>query len=934
MNSPEHNAINGLSPTAQVPVFALTSPEILAKLLSDKGESSSRLPFSNDGSSEAILNALQSATFASLGTLPRQELNHQITDLPISPQAERSSLASQATGFILGSLRRLAERFLEWHGDRAFLIDGRHLEFQALLGRIVPEQIVATSSILLGPGPDHDGPLPSRRAMNSGRRRARDQPLIPTPAGTYLRELRTQGLPELHRHHNGSTYPLLIWPNILRAADDIAEYVRSGDMSIEFRRRIDTLSGAENEPLHEQIYRVLDATRRLRAELYTYLERAQNENFRFREEEDASDTSCQYGRSLRSTLRAVQSRHQYLDLARRPVRRTASMMDYISQAKGESDGLENRAGRERKLLVDLIYQLAADRSRDDFDTARQTAADEFAVAAYGYLILQNQLLNALVQPANDAEGLARFVFQFFDHPFREVTDSREELRFEQASSNGAVDWLELRQSPRGDPLEKLRRPWRATQNLRRDDDADPVTNLGQYLDRETRREQARDALHPDRDAHSPGISTIFHFIRERDEPSSSRLRNTFFGSGTKLAEHHNPLRRDLMARATRLRDAARHPVLSTFFVGLDVAALETDAPPGVFAPAIRWLRSLSENNAQIQWTSPKQHFQNQHVSRLGLTCHAGEDFRHLLGGIRSVDESVRFLDMKQGDRVGHGLALGIDPDAWAKRLGETVTMKLGRRFFDLIWFHDKLRTIGGHPSVTEQVRGEIHALARRLYPVSNDSDAQPDRWSLPTCEVLEKSRQFQKFDPRLVDKRVVLHPYERFGQKEINRARERHGERAFNLWQLHMTDPEFGENAEQTDQFTIRAEWFGAIKEVRRAVMKEMTQREVAIEINPTSNRAIGGMDCLSEHPVFDWDPPSGSSDRPRPYVVVGSDDPGVFGSELLHEYAFLHAAARKRGHDRNDVESWLQNLRANGMRFLFMQEPRLSSPLRGRAST
>jgi hypothetical protein len=190
---------------------------------------------------------------------------------------------------------------------------------------------------------------------------------------------------------------------------------------------------------------------------------------------------------------------------------------------------------------------------------------------------------------------------------------------------------------------------------------------------------------------------------------------------------------------------------------------------------------------------------------------------------------------------------------------------------------------------------------------------------------LEASRQFQKFDPRLVDGRVALHPYARFGRREIARAKEKHGKQAFDLWQLHMTDSEFGKNAEQTDRFPIRREWFDAIRAVQRAVMDDMTRREVAIEINPSSNRAIGGLDCLSEHPVFDWDPPSGDPDGPRPYVVVGSDDPGVFGSELLHEYAFLHAAARKRGHDRDAVESWLQDLRKNGMRFLFMQEQRLS---------
>lgn len=915
-NPTELAKTDDLPPFTQISLLGLTSLEILSALMLRRENVLPPRPMPSGADQKSIRDALQSAAFSSLGTVPRQELREQIEEIALSLESKGSSLGNRAAAYMLGSLRQLGDRFLEWRGDRVFLKDEKRLEFQALLGRIVPEQIAAASSILLGPGPKTDNSLPSRRSMSAERRRAQNQPLIPTPAGTYLRMLRNEGLPELHRHHNGTTYPLLMWPSILDSAGEIAEFVRSNDMSVEFRSQIEALSGGGNERLSEQVYRVLDATRRLRAELYTYIERAENDNFRFNDEDHSTSG---FDLHLQSTISAVQDRRQYLDLARRPAKRTAPITEYISRAKGETKQFEDQAEKERELLVDLIYRLAVDHSHDNFERNRRAAADQFAVAAYGYLILQNQLLSALVHPADDAEGLARFVFQFFDHPFREVTDTRDELRFKQANKCGAVDWLELRQSPHGDPFEKLRQPWRATKALRRDDSEHAAHPLEQFDDRDTRKEQAREALQPDREHSSPGVSTLFHFIRERDEPKQSELRDLLTGSGTRLADHHNPIRRNLVTQATQLRDAARHPVLSTFFVGLDVAALETDAPTGVFAPAIRWLRSLSANNRQLQWTSSKQHFQNQHVSRLGVTCHAGEDFRHLLGGIRSVDESVNFLNMKQGDRIGHGLALGLDPETWAKRLGGTVTMKVGRRFFDLIWFYDQLHAIDGHTSVLEQVRSEIHALARRLYPVSDESDERPGRWSLPSCEVLEASRQFQKYDPRLVNKRVALHPYDRFGKREIAQAKEEHGKRAFDLWQLHMTNPAFGKNAEQTDQFLIRSGWFDAIKAVQRAVMDDMTHREVAIEINPSSNRAIGGLDCLSEHPVFDWDPPSGNPDGPRPYIVVGSDDPGVFGSELLHEYAFLHAAARKRGHDRDDVENWLHNLRENGMRFLFM---------------
>jgi hypothetical protein len=715
-----------------------------------------------------------------------------------------------------------------------------------------------------------------------------------------------------------------MWPDILESASDIAEHVRVNDASVEFQSRIETITGGSEQDLSEQVYRVLNTTLRLRAELINYVERADEDRSGNPEQTDEDRN----GDKFRRTLRALCDRRIYLDLVQEPVRRTRPISEYVSQAAGKTEHVEDQAERERHLLIELVYRLAADWSRrSSKNQADGEDPEGFAVAACSYLILQNRLLNALVQPADDAEGLARFVFQFFDHPFREETESRDELRFEQAKTCGAVDWLEIRQSPSGDPLEKLRAPWQATERLRDDaSDEQRSLSLGQKMSWESQKEQVQACLQPDRDANSPGIGTIFHFIRRRASADGYSRWNQVIGSSKgRYADRFNPVRREIVEQAYALRNAAQHPVLSDLFVGLDVAALETDAPVGVFAPAIRWLRSLTAGRKPVARSFDDQ-FQKQHVSPLGVTCHAGEDFRHLLGGIRSVDESVDYLQMHQGDRIGHGLALGVDPERWARRMGGSVTMKVGHRLFELIWFYDKLRSLSGYSSITEQVRSEIKRLSRQVYPspVTEGTErmSAPKAAGTPSCEVLDASRRFQKFDPRLVEQRHdPIHPYARFGQREIKEAKERHGERPFDLWMYHMTNRPFAERADEVERFALQPQWFEAIRAVQHAVMDKITRREVAIEVNPTSNRAIGGFDSLSEHPVFDWDPPSGDPDGPRPYVVVGSDDPGVFGSELLHEYAFLHAAARKRGYDRDAVESWLQDLRENGMRFLFMQE-------------
>lgn len=76
-----------------------------------------------------------------------------------------------------------------------------------------------------------------------------------------------------------------------------------------------------------------------------------------------------------------------------------------------------------------------------------------------------------------------------------------------------------------------------------------------------------------------------------------------------------------------------------FVTGADAAASEFDTPPEVFAPSFRRLRK-----------NGIRHF----------TYHAGEDFFHILSGLRAIYEAIEFLGLQAGDRIGHATAAGVD----------------------------------------------------------------------------------------------------------------------------------------------------------------------------------------------------------------------------------------------------------------------------------
>jgi len=83
-------------------------------------------------------------------------------------------------------------------------------------------------------------------------------------------------------------------------------------------------------------------------------------------------------------------------------------------------------------------------------------------------------------------------------------------------------------------------------------------------------------------------------------------------------------------------------------------------------------------------------------------------------------------------------------------------------------------------------------------------------------------------------------------------------------------------------------------------------ERSVAIETLPTSNLRISFYETLSEHHLFRWLGYAEPILRNRPQVVVGSDDPGIFATNLRNEYTALGAALRSK-HGRSAAEALAQ---------------------------
>ena len=350
------------------------------------------------------------------------------------------------------------------------------------------------------------------------------------------------------------------------------------------------------------------------------------------------------------------------------------------------------------------------------------------------------------------------------------------------------------------------------------------------------------------------------------------------------------------------------PALRPLVVGVDAASGELDCPPRSFSAAYTWLRErLDSGNPDADPGRPGA--RRDPDIRLGFTFHAGEDFRDLLTGIRHVDEAAHLLAMRPGDRIGHALALSWPVDAFYLGHADAYPT-VGEHILDLCWAAAVLHRVDGH--------GELERDARdRLLTVLVDAGAQPslDRhdliaaldidgphaWGSPYCHRLghtpdeEMARHYA--DPPL--------PAHALREDEL-------------LERLGVPEPQ---RSRICGRPLRPLAWRKLVEACQRLARQRLLKRGLTIEINPSSNRLVGGFIGIHDLPYTLINRPGPRRpDQPANLpIAIGTDDAGIFNTSLRREYDLVGQSALAQGYDLPDVIDWLDRIREHGNRVSFL---------------
>jgi hypothetical protein len=367
--------------------------------------------------------------------------------------------------------------------------------------------------------------------------------------------------------------------------------------------------------------------------------------------------------------------------------------------------------------------------------------------------------------------------------------------------------------------------------------------------------------------------------------------------------------------------------------GFDVAGNENELPIEVFAPSLRVLRASKHETKTIFEKRLRKPF---------LTVHAGEDFNHILSGLRSIDETVEFCDFVAGDRLGHALALGIDVYAWAKRQAH-VFLPISEHLDNLVWcYHQAIDLIQVRPefqAALTLIENKIQLWAEYLY----DFDLKPMVIDLHQAWMLRRNcplhadnidklshieellwlpdLKFLKNKQNSVPIRLWNNYLNRNFEKESKQSR-----RADEIVSVSFVDTcKKGSSIGLTDSVSYAE--LKLIHAVQDWMIEKYSKKKIVIEACPTSNIYIGRFEHYVEHPIFRWNPPlSDLMDigekcnifgiRKGPLnVCINTDDAGLMPTTLENEYRILkEVAINHMNVSVLDAERWIDSIRQVGV--------------------
>lgn len=369
--------------------------------------------------------------------------------------------------------------------------------------------------------------------------------------------------------------------------------------------------------------------------------------------------------------------------------------------------------------------------------------------------------------------------------------------------------------------------------------------------------------------------------------------------------------------------------MNKYIRGIDTCASELDCRPEVYAQIYRYMADI------VFETNLENKLEHREVNKkLCMTYHVGEDFFDIVDGLRAIDEVLLFCGLKRNSRLGHALALGIDPYKYYEYKKYKLVLSKQVLMDDLAWILVKAKETGCN--IESQLKTELEQRFYYLYQ-NVYGDAFSDKMDV-TYRDYYQSWKLRGDNPELY----------RLGEKEFQdcvehqqRALIRFDRYAFNsglktqgeiirskeklrkLYYAYHYNKSVREKGQEQEEFKVDQRYAELVYQVQNKMIAQLTRDSIAIETNPSSNYLIGTIQKYDEHPILRFN--SRKLKTPEKNmslsVSINTDDQGVFDTLLENEYALMTLALKKSKdkdnqplYDIEDIYEWVDYVREMGL--------------------
>lgn len=395
----------------------------------------------------------------------------------------------------------------------------------------------------------------------------------------------------------------------------------------------------------------------------------------------------------------------------------------------------------------------------------------------------------------------------------------------------------------------------------------------------------------------PRVGLVFHLLKKKDEtiPEKCILDGMDDKEKLQFGIIEEKYCRQIES-IRKLRDEV--PGLDCYIVGIDAASLENATPVWVFVKAYSIARdSLLE---QVGYA-------NEGNRSLRFTFHAGEDFRHILSGLRRVDEAITFLKFHAGDRIGHGTALGTLPERW-KQNNPFVVLPRIEALENYIWAYYLLSQDVFHFNSTlmAYIEDRVHSLAREIYGSSQGISIQVLMEGY--LRMFEESTEISDLCKAANDVGFCKQVREEKCNEILWNGEKIAFARHCRKFLVQMEQPINYEVTEQDIQIT---------ETLQNLLCQKLSRNGIVVEINPSSNVAIGEIDKIIDNQIYRLNRPNKENNV---MVCINSDDPTVFHTNVSNELAYIYYGMLYNSVSRECALAWIDKVRECGIKSSFLQ--------------